>query len=574
MENNQKDYNFFTPLGVEISKTTDLTKEQHTADRNSSTFFEPGASLMSDTSTNTDNIQLSETRKRKKKKSSRCSEDDSYEIMKLGAKIEELTKVIAGLEETIKSLQAENATLLDIIHKSKLDAIPPETDAMATDINISQDDWAAEVAENFSTALTDEVTTPPIVANVKVTQKKTEVKNQQHQPKKVEITNFQRQQNTSSANTTLKAPSSVNPTVSNTIKTTTTSKKDARLPPITVHGSSVKEIRDLLDHNLGRGKFLINMLRKEVVSVHIKGLDNFIKVKNVFQQKGYHFYTHTPKELLPYTLVINRLSDEFSFEAVRDFLVNESGVQMDFLGLRNIAASKWILKIGRNSDINGVYKIKDILGCKVNIRKNKKDVYVMCFRCQKPGHVSANCAMPEHCVKCSGPHKSADCPLASKEQELNGEVEKQPIKCVNCNVEGHTAGSRDCPKRIAYLEKIQKKKEEAAAKAQARSAHLAFVKENVSFAATLGASPQSQKPGIIHNLLSTNLTTPQSQKSDGVMDIFSTVSADCQKTFGENLSVVISRVVKFIPEYRQIRQKEGQNQATLGMIFAMSNING
>lgn len=176
--------------------------------------------------------------------------------------------------------------------------------------------------------------------------------------------------------------------------------------------------------------------------------------------------------------------------------------------------------------------------------------------------------------QCSGPHKSAECTLASKEEELSGKVYKPAVKYVNCSIEGHTAGSRDFPKRIAYLEEMLKKKEETTANAQAKFVHLAFVKENMSFAAALGARPSSQNPGKIHNSLATNQTTPQSQKGNGVMDIFSAVSADCQKTFGENLRVIINRVVKFIPEYRQIKQKEGQNQATLGMIFAMSNING
>lgn len=60
---------------------------------------------MSDTSINKDNMQPSETRKWKK--SSLGCEDDSYEIMKLGAKIDDLTKVITGLEETINTYRSK-----------------------------------------------------------------------------------------------------------------------------------------------------------------------------------------------------------------------------------------------------------------------------------------------------------------------------------------------------------------------------------------------------------------------------------------------------------------------------------
>lgn len=316
------------------------------------------------------------------------------------------------------------------------------------------------------------------------------------------------------------------------------------------------------------------MLRKNVLSARISGLDNFENVRLLLQNKGYHFYTHTPKEILPYTLVIDKLSNEFSSESIKDFLINESGIQMEFLSLRNITASKWILKIGRNSDIHNIYKLNNILGCRVSIRKNKGDVYVMCYRCQKPGHVSANCRMPEICVKCSGPHRASECSLASKEEELNGEVEKQPIRCINCNIDGHTAGSRDCPKRLAYIEKINKKKEEAAAKSMARSAHIAFLRDNVSFATALGARPPSKTAGSIRNPNIQGQPIHTRQHNEGFMDIFSSVSEDCQKTFGESLSLVINRVVQFIPEYKKIREREGQNQATIGMIFAMSNING
>lgn len=65
------------------------------------------------------------------------------------------------------------------------------------------------------------------------------------------------------------------------------------------------------------------MLRKNVLSARISGLDNFENVRLLLQNKGYHFYTHTPKEILPYTLVIDKLSNEFSSESIKDFLLNE-----------------------------------------------------------------------------------------------------------------------------------------------------------------------------------------------------------------------------------------------------------
>lgn len=156
------------------------------------------------------------------------------------AKIEQLTKVIAGLEETVRSLQAENSVLLDIIHKSKSNDPSIVTDVMETEINNSLDDWAAEVAENFSTALMKEDCAKPVVSNNKIneatssgskpeegnTQKKIGAKVQQQAPKKDEGDLWQ---STKAVTSKKAATPTTKPPVSNPAKTTPP-KKEVKLP--------------------------------------------------------------------------------------------------------------------------------------------------------------------------------------------------------------------------------------------------------------------------------------------------------------------------------------------------------
>lgn len=61
--------------------------------------------------------------------------------------------------------------------------------------------------------------------------------------------------------------------------------------------------------------------------------------------RGFKFHTHTPKSLLPYSVVIEGLSSDFSVGEMREFLLTETLVSMQIVGITNIAKDKWIFRL-------------------------------------------------------------------------------------------------------------------------------------------------------------------------------------------------------------------------------------
>jgi hypothetical protein len=100
-------------------------------------------------------------------------------------------------------------------------------------------------------------------------------------------------------------------------------------------------------------------------------------------------------------------------------------------------------------DLNENYNVIDFLkvSWKKYLPKNRRPT--QCRRCQRFGHAANNCELPYRCVKCLLTHKPGEC----ARKTLDGLP-----SCVNCNIEGHTSSSTDCPAYKSYLEKISKRK--------------------------------------------------------------------------------------------------------------------
>lgn len=56
--------------------------------------------------------------------------------------------------------------------------------------------------------------------------------------------------------------------------------------------------------------------------------------------RGFKFHTHTPKSLLPSSVVIEGLSSDFSEDEMREFLQTETSVSMQIVGITTIAKDK------------------------------------------------------------------------------------------------------------------------------------------------------------------------------------------------------------------------------------------
>lgn len=107
----------------------------------------------------------------------------------------------------------------------------------------------------------------------------------------------------------------------------------------------------------------------------------------------------------------------------------------------------FILTFSAEEEIEKIYQIKNILGCRVEIEALKKSKLVpQCKQCQVHGHTQKYCNRQARCVKCAGKHHTTQC---TKPQNV------QP-KCVHCG-EPHPASYRGCTVAIELQNIINKK---------------------------------------------------------------------------------------------------------------------
>lgn len=123
-----------------------------------------------------------------------------------------------------------------------------------------------------------------------------------------------------------------------------------------------------------------------------------------------------------------------------------------------------------STNLKNVYQTKSINHTIVHwepFRPSRNSI-TQCRRCQRYGHGTKHCQMPERCVYCSKSHDSSKCPdlatayeaaktkanesLMDYEQNQAKEpdvVNLDAVKCCNCNG-NHLASSPDCPEKEKY----------------------------------------------------------------------------------------------------------------------------
>lgn len=112
------------------------------------------------------------------------------------------------------------------------------------------------------------------------------------------------------------------------------------MPAFTLYDVGVKEISGILNQRYRSGEFSISFLRPSVPSLKFRGLNIYEEVRTLLTERGYKFHTHMPRSLLPYMLVIENLTDEFSSDEVKDFFRNKVLFPVEIIGLNSISPSK------------------------------------------------------------------------------------------------------------------------------------------------------------------------------------------------------------------------------------------
>lgn len=326
---------------------------------------------------------------------------------------------------------------------------------------------------------------------------------------------------------------------------------DGRIPAITAYSVDVKGLEQWLGA-VGIKDFHVKILNKNVTNVYCKSLADYKLTKDLMLSNSIKFYSYTPKALRPYNVVVKGLSGDYEEEDVRGHL-QYLKLQVELTKVTYIGGNRWLLQCGRQSDLESLYKVKYFLHCRVYMTKYKKSGVTQCFNCQRFGHVAVNCQMPSRCVKCASTHTPGKCAILSLEEETqNPDVERPerpPIKCVNCNAVGHSAGSLQCPKRLAILKKRSEAKQK---RPEARAASLCRrVARDVTFAESAGGN--------------STRVTPQPDRNTHPID------GEFQRLFKKDLWTCLQKMGDFPQKYATLTNDADRSQALLLLLVQLAS---
>lgn len=535
----------------------------------------------STTATESAKIDTSKKKHRKRKKDKTGASDSDmeaqYENIKLKAIIDQLTKDREICYARIKELEL---TLKSYIEKSEFNKIknnnlPPNNDqppiniqshninpppnniqppiniqppnnnqppntAVASTVNTSNDvvnpnemetnDWAAEIFPEGNlpntTAIMDKI--PAINrGNVKI-----------HQNRHVETTN--------NLNSGKASP-----------------------PTIKIYNTNVKQLTVKLKEKLKHDLFTINILNGKNIQLKLKKLEDFIATREMLDNENINYFTYTPNELKPRTLLVKGLSETYDVEDLKDFIKTKN-LPLDIKSIIKLKGGRWVLQLGRASDLSAFKKLQFLINSKVKIEKYKTQGIILCRNCQRPGHISTNCKMPYRCFKCPEAHERGKCKIPPKELNIEEHVSQDPktgkiiktigipVYCVNCKTTGHVASAKNCPYKIQLLEKLKETRELRKNSINPKT----LTAQNSIITSQVGSYANALKI----NLKAPNELPPQKTQSADFMKMFDT---DCKRLLGKDFFTCLKKIGEHVESYKQLKTDAERTQSLYQLFVSL-----
>lgn len=231
----------------------------------------------------------------------------------------------------------------------------------------------------------------------------------------------------------------------------------------------------VLYHYIVQHTHALNTLRKsltEDIDIIYKGDRLIIKSKNkndyntileALNKEELEYHTYTPKSEKELRMVLknippNLTTSEIQEDLQRIGLKPKKVIQMIKKPTADNPTERaypmFIVTFDNTTTPQEVYKNKKVCMCIVQWEhfKNKSGV-TQCYNCQSFGHTATNCNRKPKCVKCAGPHTTAEC--------AKGKIASP--KCANCQ-EDHPASYRQCTVYARQLSLKNQNKQQPAPK--------------------------------------------------------------------------------------------------------------
>lgn len=270
-------------------------------------------------------------------------------------------------------------------------------------------------------------------------------------------------------------------------------------PPLYITKSSMKDIISIMNA-LELTKKDITILESnanEILThtIYANNQEHHTKIREALGAKKLEFFTYTPKNEKPKSLILKGVKGYFSAEDIKSELIELALPGVEILSVKNFHYDKnqidkhhHIIQLSSNSPTADLFKIKTLAYQRVKWEKLRKPLIYQCRRCQRVGHSSKNCHLEFRCVKCAQAHGPGKC-------AINKAGGKELLTCSNCGQTGHPASYRGCPyiKLALGIKRSQQRYSQAATQRKIDRATTS-TQANYSFAQALKSTQAPRLP--------------------------------------------------------------------------------
>lgn len=185
----------------------------------------------------------------------------------------------------------------------------------------------------------------------------------------------------------------------------------------------------------------------ELIKVYFKTSDDYRKGTEKMKANGYEYYVISPLKTKPLKVVLKGLPPSTETKEIveeleaKGFSVFRVSLMHRFKDRRPLPMFQ--VQLNPNPKNDEIYNLKLFQYLSIEVVKFERTGRVnQCYKCQGFYHSSDQCFIKPNCVKCAGPHLTANC----------DKKEEEPPTCINCNGK-HPASYRGCKKFPKWTKK-------------------------------------------------------------------------------------------------------------------------
>lgn len=178
----------------------------------------------------------------------------------------------------------------------------------------------------------------------------------------------------------------------------TSVKKVPPPPPIIIDRvKNYQTFYDSLTETIPAESFTAKMMNGDCVKVNAKTEDSYRIIARLLTEKDHHWHSYENKQVRPIRVVVKKLHSSCQPDRIKDDLTSQ-GLKIEKVDNKLSWKSKeplnmYVLSFNNDEDVNKIYGIKYILGCKIEIHPLKNPKLIpQCKRCQAYARILINTA--------------------------------------------------------------------------------------------------------------------------------------------------------------------------------------